>query len=82
VGAVSPFSGAVLGSAAVVSAPALWSSLVTGAAPVADGLLRYVVAVLICWVGLSVVAALVGPAPRTPSVRPGAPSHPERDEAA
>jgi threonine/homoserine/homoserine lactone efflux protein len=79
---MSPFSGAVLGSAAVVSAPALWSSLVTGASPIADGLLRYVAAVLVCWLGLSVVAALVGPAPRPPAARPGAPSHTEHDQAA
>lgn len=61
---MSPFSGTVLGGAAVLSAPALWASLITGTTPLADGLLRYIGAVAICWVGLSVVAALVGPAPR------------------
>ena len=61
---MSPFSGTVLGGAAVLSAPALWASLVTGSTPIADGLLRYIGAVAICWVGLSVVTALVGPAPR------------------
>ena len=69
---MSPFSGTVLGGAAVLSAPALWASLVTGTAPMDEGLLRYIVAVVVCWVGLSVVAAMVGPAPRM-SVRPGAP---------
>jgi hypothetical protein len=62
---MSPFSGVVLGTAAALSAPALWSSLVAGTLPVADGLLRYVVTVAICWLGLSVVVALVGPAPRS-----------------
>jgi threonine/homoserine/homoserine lactone efflux protein len=69
---MSPFSGGVLGGAAVLSAPALWASLVVGTAPVADGLLRYIGAVAICWVGLSVVAALVGPAPRPPAGQAGA----------
>jgi hypothetical protein len=61
---MSPFSGVVLGAAAALSAPALWSSLVAGTMPVADGLLRYVITVAICWLCLSVVTALVGPAPR------------------
>jgi hypothetical protein len=69
---MSPFSGLVLGSAAVVGAPALWSSLVLGTTPIADGLLRYVVAVLVCWVGLSVVVAMVGPVP-TPTQAPSQP---------
>ena len=69
---MSPFSGTVLGGAAVLSAPALWASLVTGTSPMADGLLRYVGAVAICWVCLSVVTALVGPAPRATDVH-GAP---------
>ena len=69
---MSPFSGSVLGGAAVLSSPALWSSLVTGTTPLADGLLRYIGAVAVCWVGLSLVAALVGPAPRA-TVSPGAP---------
>ena len=80
---MSPFSGVVLGAAAVVGAPALWSSLVTGATPVADGLLRYVVAVLVCWVGLSLVSAMVGPAPtatRTPGPTGGQPG-PSGDQA-
>jgi hypothetical protein len=61
---MSPFSGVVLGAAAVLSSPALWSSLVAGTMPIADGLLRYVVTVVICWLGLGIVSALVGPAPR------------------
>ncbi|HEX2176887.1 MAG TPA: hypothetical protein VHG70_13345 [Nocardioidaceae bacterium] len=78
---MSPFSGAVLGAAAVLSAPALWSSLVEGTMPVADGLLRYLVVVAICWLALSVVVALVGPAPR-PAVQPGQPGQPADQSAA
>jgi hypothetical protein len=70
---MSPFSGPVLGGAAVLSAPALWSSLVVGATPVADGLLRYMIAVLVCWFGLGLLAAMVGPAPRV-DVKPGTPT--------
>jgi hypothetical protein len=70
---MSPFSGPVLGGAAVLSAPALWSSLVVGATPVAAGLLRYMVAVLVCWAGLGLLVAMVGPAPRA-DVKPGPPA--------
>lgn len=72
---MSPFSGAVIGGAAVVSAPALWSSLVTQTMPLDEGLLRYVIAVAICWVGLSIVAALVGPPPPRTSAEPSAPAN-------
>jgi hypothetical protein len=71
---MSPFSGPVLGGAALVSAPALWSCLVTGTMPVADGLLRYLVTVAVCWLGLSVVAAMVGPAPRSADPSSGSPA--------
>jgi membrane glycosyltransferase len=72
---MSPMSMPVLGGAALVSSPALWSSLVTGETAVTLGLTRYVIAVLLCWVGLSFVSALVGPVPTV-----GQPSAP-RDEA-
>jgi hypothetical protein len=61
---MSPFSGPVVGGAAVLSAPALWTSLVMGSTPVADGLLRYLAAVAVVWVGLSLLVGLVGPPPR------------------
>ena len=77
----SPFSGVVLGFAALVSAPALWSSLVTGTAPLDEGLLRYVVAVLVCWVGIAAVTALVGPAPR-PVTQPVQVARPEEEPEA
>ena len=65
---LNPFSLPVLGGAVVVSAPALWSTL-TGQARLDVGLSRYLVAVLLCWLALTVVAGLVGPVPsaaRTP----------------
>lgn len=78
---MSPFSGAVLGGAAVLSAPALWNSLIAGTTPIADGLLRYVAAVLVCWIGLSVVVAMVGPPPR-PVGEPGRPGAQAHDQGA
>jgi len=76
---MNPLSGSVLGGAAALSSPALWSSLVTGTTPLADGLLRYLGAVAVCWVGLSLVVALVGPAPRA-TVTPGAPERTSQNE--
>jgi len=65
---VSPLSPAVLGSAAVVASPALWSSLVDGAMPLDVALTRYLIAVGICWALISVVVELAFPTPG--SVRP------------
>lgn len=59
---MNPFSLPVLGGAALVSAPALWSS-VTGQLRLDVGLSRYLVAVVLAWAALSLVAMLVGPAP-------------------
>ena len=56
-------SGTVLGLAAVVSSPALWQGL-NGELALDVTLTRYLVAVLVVWVALSVVAALVGDAPQ------------------
>ena len=55
-------SGTVLGLAAVVSSPALWQGL-NGELALDVTLTRYLVAVLVVWAALSVVAALVGDAP-------------------
>lgn len=56
---MSPASGTVLGAAAIVASPALWSSLVDGSMPLDVGLTRYLVAVGVCWVLLSVLGELV-----------------------
>jgi len=63
-------SGTVLGTAAVLVAPALWQGLVTGAVPVDVALTRYVVAAVACWVALSAVGAMIFALPRTPEAAP------------
>jgi hypothetical protein len=57
-------SAPVLGLAAVMSSPALYMGLVTGDLPLDVALTRYLVAVVVVWVGLSVLAMLVGSPPR------------------
>lgn len=68
---MSPLSAPVLTAATVVSSPALWSALVTGTLPLDVALTRYLIAVLICWAVLSVIAEFAFPAPG--SVRPATP---------
>ena len=67
-------SAPVLLGAALVSSPALWRGLDGGSASVA--LIRFLVSIGLCWVALSVVAALVGPPPRP---EPAARDHDEAD---
>lgn len=62
---MSPLSGSVLIGAAVVASPALKASLVDQTMPLDVGLTRYLIAVVICWVLISVVAELAFPAPGT-----------------
>jgi purine-cytosine permease-like protein len=61
---VSPVSPVVLGLAGLVSAPALWAALVTGDLPVADALVRFLIAWLACAFGVALLAAAVGPRQR------------------
>lgn len=68
----SPLSTGVLGAATLVSAPALWLGLVEGSLPLDVALTRYLVAVVLCWAALSVVAAWAFPAPGTVKVEVGA----------
>lgn len=49
----------VLGAAAVLTAPALWSALV-GTMPAETAVVRYAVVAVLTWVALSALAALVG----------------------
>lgn len=56
---LSPFSGIVLGSAAVVASPALYQGLVTGTMPFHVTVVRYLVATLVSWAAISLVAELV-----------------------
>ncbi len=62
---MSPLSSGVLIAAAVVASPALKASLVDQTMPLDVGLTRYLIAVVICWVLISVVAELAFPAPGT-----------------
>ena len=62
-------SAPVLLGAALVSSPALWRGLAGEGSPTV-AMTRFLVSIGLCWVGLSVVAALVGPPPRPePSAR-------------
>lgn len=63
----------VLGAAGVCASPALYQTLVTGGVPLEVAMTRYLVALVLCWVAISVVAALVGepPAPAARSAETG-----------
>ena len=68
---VSPFSGWVLGGAALLSSPAWYAALVAGTLPVETAATRAGIALLIAWVGLSMLHSLVqgtspAPAPSEP----------------
>ena len=60
---MSPLSAGVLGAATLVSSPALWLGLVDRTLPVDVALTRYLVAVVLCWAALSVVATWAFPDP-------------------
>ena len=60
---MSPLSAGVLGAATVVSSPALWLGLVDRTLPLDVALTRYLVAVVVCWAALSLVATWAFPAP-------------------
>lgn len=59
---MKPLSVPVLGVAAVLTAPALWSALV-GELAVETAAVRYVVVAALAWAALSALALLVGPPP-------------------
>lgn len=58
---MSPLSGPVLGAAAVVTAPALWHAFVSGTQAPDVAMSRFLVAVVVCWAALSVVADFAFP---------------------
>ena len=60
---VSPLSGPVLASAALVSSPALWAALVDQTMSPETAFVRYLVCVGLVWAAFSAFAMLVGPAP-------------------
>jgi hypothetical protein len=66
----SPLSLPVLGAATVVSAPALWLGLVDRTLPLDVALTRYLIAVVLCWAALSVVATWAFPDPGSIRLEP------------
>ncbi|MCX6397873.1 MAG: hypothetical protein NTV23_15405 [Propionibacteriales bacterium] len=77
---MSPLSGWVLGAATVVASPALWSTFVEGSMPMDVALMRFLIAVPISWLLISLVAEMAFPAPGTVKPAPEA-SPPEPDPA-
>lgn len=70
---MSPFSAPVLGGAALVVSPAIWDFAVEQSLPLDQALTRYLVAVGICWVLLTVLEELV--------LRPNAPAPADEADA-
>ncbi|RNL62637.1 hypothetical protein EFK50_12835 [Nocardioides marmoriginsengisoli] len=60
---MSPLSPTVLTGATLVASPALWASLVDRTMPLDVALTRYLIALAVCWVLLSLVAELALPTP-------------------
>lgn len=60
---MSPLSTGVLGAATLVSSPALWLGLVDRSLPLDVALTRYLIALVLCWAALSVVATWAFPQP-------------------
>ena len=60
---MSPLSAGVVGAATLVSSPALWSALVDGTLPLDVALTRYLIALVLCWAALSLVATWAFPDP-------------------
>ena len=68
----SPFSGLVLASSAALTSPTLYAAFVAGTVPIEDALLRFVTAVAITTVAVTLVQWLFhGTSPRTDSSAPG-----------
>ena len=67
---MNPLSTKVLGAATLVSSPALWLSLVDRTLPLDVALTRYLVALVLCWAALSLVATWAFPDPGSVPVRP------------
>lgn len=62
---MSPINGLVLGGAALVASPALYAGLVERSMPLETALTRYLVAVGVCWVLLSLLVDLALPSRET-----------------
>ena len=55
----SPFSGLVLGTGALLASPAIWDAWVEGTTSITTAVTRLMVAVLVTWVGFSVLESLL-----------------------
>jgi hypothetical protein len=55
----SPFSGLVLGSGALLASPALKDAFVDGTLPIETAVMRLFVAVLVSWIGFSLLGSLL-----------------------
>lgn len=64
----------VLGAAGICASPALYQAVVTGNVPMEVAATRYLVALVLCWLAISVVAAMIGEPP------PAAASHEQDGE--
>jgi hypothetical protein len=62
---MSPLSTSVLAAATVVSSPALWLGLVDRTLPLDVTLTRYLIALVLCWAAVSLVATWAFPDPRS-----------------
>jgi hypothetical protein len=71
---MSPASFPVLGLSAVVASPALYNGLVTGSIPIDQMLTRYLITVAVVWAALSLLAMMVGSAPKPVKVETAAPT--------
>ena len=68
---VNPFSGWVLGGAALLSSPAWHAALVVGTLPLETAAVRFGIAYVVVWVGLSMLSSLVqGTSPTPPDAVP------------
>lgn len=72
----SPFSANVLGASVLVASPALYNSLVTATLPLDVGLIRFLIAFVICWLAIGVLTEFTLPASgrqsgSSPDTRPG-----------
>lgn len=79
---MSPLSSGVVAAATLVSSPALWLALVDRTLPLDVALTRYLVAVVLCWAAISVVATWAFPEAGTVKVRSDPTGTEPSDEAA
>ena len=79
---MSPLSPQVLGAATLVSSPALWLGLVDQTLPIDVALTRYLVALVLCWAALSLVATWAFPDPGSAQVERDAEPKQEQAEPA